>query len=57
MDSLGDGWYRCHLIVGAIAPVDAMVGLLDDHGAALYRGDGASGVYLASANVERVWWW
>jgi hypothetical protein len=55
IESLGDGWYRCWIVVTATAASNGFrVYPMTGAGAAayLYEGDGASGLYLWGAQLE-----
>lgn len=54
--SLGDGWYRC-ILTGVADPagtsLSVVLGLTTASGTTSYLGDGASGLYLWGAQLER----
>ncbi len=50
--SLGDGWYRCQVIVNADVN-DFRIGLTTADATATYNGDGASGVFMWRAQHEK----
>lgn len=50
ISSVGNGWYRCTIVVTAIASTICYVYTSD--GGAFYLGDGSSGIYIADAQLE-----
>jgi hypothetical protein len=50
ISSVGNGWYRCTIVVAAIASTICYVYTSD--GGAFYLGDGSSGIYIADAQVN-----
>jgi hypothetical protein len=49
---VGNGWYRCSLIVTATGNAGPIIRLGDENGVFSYTGDGTSGIYIWGAQLE-----
>jgi hypothetical protein len=49
---VGNGWYRCSLVVTATGTAGPIIRLGNENGAFSYTGDGTSGIYLWGAQLE-----
>jgi hypothetical protein len=52
MIAVGDGWYRCTLVITASATGGPIIRIRDASGSNTYTGDGTSGIYLWGAQLE-----
>ena len=50
---VGNGWYRCSLVVTATGTAGPIIRLGDQNGSFSYTGDGTSGIYLWGAQLEQ----
>jgi len=52
MIAVGNGWYRCTLVITASATAGVIIRIRDASGSNSYTGDGTSGIYIWGAQLE-----